>query len=239
MLVVDARAGPAARATPRCRDPARAAEVPVIVVANKIDSPATSQLAAELHELGLGRAARRSRPPTASAPATCSTASPTSPASRGRRRRADEDRARCASRVIGRPNVGKSSLVNALPRRRAGDRLRDGRDDPRRDRHRARVRGPQLVLSTPPGCAGGPRSPGTVDYYAQLRSERAAERADVAIVVCDASEGVTAEDLRVAELAMRSGCATLRRAEQVGRRARPTSRTHAPGSSSACACARR
>ena len=50
---------------------------------------------------------------------------------------------------------------------------------------------------------------GSVDYYAQLRSERAAERADVALVVCDASEGLTAEDLRVAELAMRSGCATL------------------------------
>ena len=50
---------------------------------------------------------------------------------------------------------------------------------------------------------------GSVDYYAQLRSELAVERADVAIVVCDASEGVTAEDLRVAELAMRAGCATL------------------------------
>src|SRR6476620_5601412 len=50
---------------------------------------------------------------------------------------------------------------------------------------------------------------GTVDYYAQLRSERAVERADVAIVVCDASEGVTAEDLRVAERAMKAGCATL------------------------------
>ena len=50
---------------------------------------------------------------------------------------------------------------------------------------------------------------GTVDYYAQLRSERAAERADVAIVVCDAAEGVTAEDLRIAELAMKTGCATL------------------------------
>ena len=50
---------------------------------------------------------------------------------------------------------------------------------------------------------------GTVAYYAQLRSERAARRADVALVVCDASEGVTSEDLRVAELAMKSGCATL------------------------------
>ncbi len=50
---------------------------------------------------------------------------------------------------------------------------------------------------------------GTIDYYAQLRAERAAERADVAILVCDASEGVTAEDLRIGELAMKAGCATL------------------------------
>ena len=69
--------------------------------------------------------------------------------------------------------------------------------------------GARWCWSTPRGCAAARRSPGTVDYYAQLRSERAAERADVAIVVCDASEGVTSEDLRVAELAMRSGCATV------------------------------
>ena len=50
---------------------------------------------------------------------------------------------------------------------------------------------------------------GTVDYYAQLRSERAAERADVALVVCDAFEGLTTEDLRIADLAMQKGCATI------------------------------
>jgi GTP-binding protein len=50
---------------------------------------------------------------------------------------------------------------------------------------------------------------GTVEYYAQLRSERAAERAAVAIVLCDAGEGVTSEDLRIAELAMQKKCATV------------------------------
>jgi GTP-binding protein len=50
---------------------------------------------------------------------------------------------------------------------------------------------------------------GTVDYYAQLRSERAAERADVAVLVCDAQEGITSEDMRIAEVAMRAGCATI------------------------------
>ena len=50
---------------------------------------------------------------------------------------------------------------------------------------------------------------GSIDYYAQLRSETAAERADVAIVVCDAAEGVTTEDLRVADMAMQKHCATV------------------------------
>ena len=48
----------------------------------------------------------------------------------------------------------------------------------------------------------------SVEYYTTLRSHRAAERADVALVVCDARDGVTAQDLRIAELAMKSGCAT-------------------------------
>ena len=57
------------------------------------------------------RAARRSRPPTGSAPATCSTRS--SPRS-ATARRADEDDDAVRVAVIGRPNVGKSSLVNAF-----------------------------------------------------------------------------------------------------------------------------
>ena len=48
----------------------------------------------------------------------------------------------------------------------------------------------------------------SVEYYTALRSQRAAERADVALVVCDATDGVTAQDLRIAELAMKAGCAT-------------------------------
>ena len=94
-------------------------------------------------------------------------------------------------------------------RSRAGDRLRPGGHDPRRDRHRARAR---RAADGPVDTAGLRRRTkiaGTVAHYAQLRSERAARRADVALVVCDASEGVTSEDLRVAELAMKSGCATL------------------------------
>src|SRR5204863_8524445 len=118
-----------------------------------------------------------------------------------------EDEIRLA--VIGRPNVGKSSLVNAflgqervIVSEEAGT-TRDAIDT------RLDVDGRSLVLVDTAGLRRRSKVAGTVDYYAQLRSERAAERADVAILVCDAEEGVTAEDLRVADLAMRTGCATL------------------------------
>ncbi len=66
-----------------------------------------------------------------------------------------------------------------------------------------------VVLIDTAGLRKRSKVAGTVGFYAQIRSERAAERADVAIVVCDASEGLTTEDLRVAELAMKTGCATV------------------------------
>jgi GTP-binding protein len=111
--------------------------------------------------------------------------------------------------VIGRPNVGKSSLVNAIlgserviVSEQAGT-TRDAIDT------RLEVDGRPVTLIDTAGLRRRTKVAGTVGYYAQLRSERAAERADTAIVVCDASEGVTSEDLRVAELAMKSGCATV------------------------------
>jgi GTPase len=111
--------------------------------------------------------------------------------------------------VIGRPNVGKSSLVNAFlgtERVVVSETAGTTRDaiDTELD-----FDGRRLVLVDTAGLRRRTKVAGTIAYYAQLRSERAAGRADVALVVCDASEGVTSEDLRVTELAMRSGCATL------------------------------
>jgi GTP-binding protein len=74
---------------------------------------------------------------------------------------------------------------------------------------RLELDGRTIVLVDTAGLRRRSKVAGTVDYYAQLRSEQAAERADVALVVCDAGGGVTSDDLRVAELAMRTGCATL------------------------------
>jgi GTP-binding protein len=104
--------------------------------------------------------------------------------------------------------VGKSSLVNRFL---GTDRVivsdvagttRDAIDLP------LSFEGRDLVLIDTAGLRRQAKVGESVEYYTSLRSRRAAERADVALVVCDATDGITSQDLRVAELAMRSGCAT-------------------------------
>ena len=85
LLVVDARAGPGP-GDAEVVDILRRSQTPVLVVANKVDRAEDEPLAAELHALGFGEPHRRSRPPTATGPATCSTA--WSSCSGGRRREA-------------------------------------------------------------------------------------------------------------------------------------------------------
>jgi GTP-binding protein len=65
-----------------------------------------------------------------------------------------------------------------------------------------------MILVDTAGIRRAAKVKTSVEYYTTLRSQRAAERADVALVVCDAMEGVTSQDLRIADLAMKTGCAT-------------------------------
>jgi GTP-binding protein len=118
----------------------------------------------------------------------------------------DEDVVRLA--VIGRPNAGKSSLVNAFlgqDRVIVSDEAGTTRDAIDTE---FEVDGRRVVLVDTAGIRRQAKVQESVEYYTVLRSQRAAERADVALVVCDAQDGITSQDLRVAELAMRSGCAT-------------------------------
>jgi GTPase len=204
VLVVDVRAG----LRPGDEELAallRRSDRPVILAANKCDAPADLALAAEFHRLGLGD------PVPVSAAHGLGTgdlldrvvaALPSdAPALAG-----DTDPIRLA--VIGRPNVGKSSLVNRFlgaERVIVSDRAGTTRDAI--DTH-LEVDGRPLVVVDTAGLRRAAKVAEDVEYYTALRSRRAAERADVALVVCDASAGVTSQDLRVAELAMQSGCAT-------------------------------
>ena len=203
LLVVDARAG----VRPGDEEIAqilRGGELPVVVAANKVDSPNDLVLVHDFHGLGLGD------PLPVSAAQGLGTGDlldrlvelapgEDEPAE-------DEDLVRLA--VIGRPNVGKSSLVNAfLGRERVivspeAGTTRDAIDTP------IEVDGQRMLLVDTAGIRRAAKVSESVEYYTTLRSQRAAERADVALVVCDAQDGVTSQDLRIAELAMRSGCAT-------------------------------
>jgi GTPase len=202
LLVVDAQAGL------RPGDAELAAElrggpVPVIVAANKLDDQGHVPLAADFYALGLGDPA-----PVSAAQGLGTGDLLDEIASRLPEEAAVDDDGATRLAVIGRPNVGKSSLVNRLLGEErvivtdVAGTTRDAIDT------RIEVDGRPVVLVDTAGLRRRTKVAGTVDYYAQLRSERAAERAQVAIVVCDATEGVTAEDLRIADLAMHQKCAT-------------------------------
>lgn len=204
LLVVDARAG-VRPGDLEMADLLRRGGLPVLVAANKVDTVADVPLAAEFHQLGFGE------PIPVSAAQGLGTgdlldrltqALPPEADEQGD----DEDVVRLA--LIGRPNVGKSSMVNRI----LGDTrvivsevagtTRDAIDLP------FEYDGRRLILVDTAGLRRQAKVGDSIEYYTALRSRRAAERADVALVVCDATDGVTAQDLRVAELAMQSGCAT-------------------------------
>ena len=213
VLVVDARAG----LRPGDLDLAdllRRGPLPVVVAANKVDTVADVPLAAEFHALGLGEPIPVSAAQGLGTGDLLDRIVELAPDADDNPEDDASDLVRLA--VIGRPNVGKSSLVNrflaagtdaegvgrVIVSPHAGT-TRDAIDLPMRFEDR------DLILIDTAGLRRQAKVSESIEYYTTLRSRRAAERADVALVVCDATDGVTAQDLRIADLAMRSGCATV------------------------------
>ena len=204
LLVVDARAG-VRPGDEEIADILRRGSVPVVVAANKIDTPSDLVLAHDFHGLGLGDPLPVSATQGLGTGDLLDRLVELLPA---REEETDEEEDVVRLAVIGRPNVGKSSLVNAfLGRERvivspSAGTTRDAIDTP------IEVDGRRMLLVDTAGIRRASKVHESVEYYTVLRSQRAAERADVALVVCDAQDGVTAQDMRIAELAMKAGCAT-------------------------------
>jgi GTP-binding protein len=201
LFVVDARAGvhPADLEVAALLRPLHRR---VLVVANKVDDPATDRLShLEFHELGLGDPAPVSAATGKGTGDTLDRAVALLPPT-------DTDSADPESidvAVVGRPNVGKSSLVNRLlgeERSVVGPEAgttRDAIDSP------LRYHGGTLNFIDTAGLRKRSKVKDEVEFYSTLRTEQAVERADVCVLVVDAADGVHAQDIRVAADAWERG----------------------------------
>jgi GTP-binding protein len=206
LLVTDARVG----VTPGDEELAtilRASGKPVVLVANKIDDPSDEYGALEFHRLGLGDPLPLSGMHGHGTGELLDLIVARLSELGVRREAAPGTAIRVA--ILGRPNVGKSSLFNAL----VGQERTIVSEVPGTTRDAIDTlieRGDRLFqLVDTAGLRRKRRQRQGIEYYSQLRALQAAERADVALVLIDASEGIVEGDIAAAELARKAHCSTL------------------------------
>jgi GTP-binding protein len=169
----------------------RRAEAPVLVLANKADNQEREWAASEFYQLGLGEVYPVSGTTKRGVDAMMEALVEALPDA------AEEevpDRTRIS--MIGKPNAGKSSLVNAIL---GFDRaIVTETPGTTRDAVHSVVRyeGEELLLVDTAGMRKKARREG-VEFYASVRSERAIEEGDVCILVLDATEELHKQDLSV------------------------------------------
>jgi GTP-binding protein len=192
LLVVDAQTGPLEEDALLART-LRRARVPVLVVVNKVDSERDEADALAFHGLGLGDPVPVSALHGRSAGDLLDRLVDLLPEAPER----DESAQEPSFALVGRPNVGKSSLFNRLVGEERSVVFEEAGTT--RDAVDAVVTwpdGPVRFVDTA-GLRRRSRVQG-VEYYSFLRAERAIERSHVAMLVLDASQGFTTEDRRIA-----------------------------------------
>jgi GTP-binding protein len=205
LFVVDTRAG----VTPgdeEIADILRRSRRPVLVIANKVDDPTRTEEIHEFHGLGLGEPVAIS---ALHGHGTGDLLDAVLEGLPGRTARPEVTEEAIRVAILGRPNVGKSSLVNALVGQErvivseVPGTTRDAIDT-------VLTRGDRtFVFVDTAGLRRKRRQRQGIDYYSELRALQAAERADVALVLVDASEGLVDQDLAVADVARKAQDSTL------------------------------
>ncbi len=188
----------------------RSIDAPVLVVANKVDDPARESLIWELLSLGLGDpfpiSALHGRGSGDLLDRVVSFFPELDAVDPDHGADGDEDRAVCSVALVGRPNVGKSTLFNRL----IGDDRSVVHDMPGTTRDSV-----DTVVDTEVGAirfvdTAGMRRKSRIDegteYFSMVRALRSVDEADVALLVIDATEGVTHQDQRLAERVDGAGC---------------------------------
>ncbi|HEY6151349.1 MAG TPA: ribosome biogenesis GTPase Der [Gaiellaceae bacterium] len=204
LFVTDARAG----VMPGDEEIAsilRRSRKPVFLLANKIDDPGQDTLALEFHRLGLGD------PVPISALHGHGSGDLLDAIVAGLPGAGPQEVTEQAIRVaiLGRTNVGKSSLLNAIlgeERVIVSETPGTTRDAIDTVLHRGER---DFVLVDTAGMRRKRRQRQGIEYYSELRALAAAERADVALVLVDASEGLVDQDLAVADVARKAQCSTI------------------------------
>lgn len=192
LFIVDAREGLTA-ADEAVAALLRAFPRPMLVVANKADNQERAQSAVEFYALGLGEP----RPISVQHARGIDDVMDDAVALLPRAERPAEDSALRVA-LVGRPNVGKSMLLNRL----VGEQRVIVSDVPGTTRDavdvRVEVDGHPFVLVDTAGIRRrGHIEPG-VERHSVMRSQTAIERCDVAVLLVDATEPFTAQDLHIA-----------------------------------------
>src|SRR5680860_1006397 len=182
----------------------RGAPREVIVVANKIDGPAQDVDAADLWQLGLGKPMPISALHGRGVGDLLDRVVAGLPEGEGRYEKNVQTLA-----IIGRPNVGKSTLLNRL----VGEErvLVSPVPGTTRDPIDAMIRlgdKPFKVIDTA-GIRRAPKVKESADFYSVLRAKGALAEADVALLLVDTVEGVAQQDQRIAEAAAESGAGLI------------------------------
>ena len=200
IFLVDGREGPIA-ADEEIADWLRQADRPTMLVVNKVDSPRQAEQVPDFYRLGTGEPVaisayhnRGIRPLMD----TLLAALPEQPEITTR-----SEQTRLA--IVGRPNVGKSTLLNAL----LGDERAIVDDSPgtTRDSLDAVIRwhSREIVLIDTAGIKRRGRVEAGIDYYSLLRALQAINRCDVALLLVDAGEFITAQDMHIAGYVIEAG----------------------------------
>ena len=200
IFLVDARDGVIA-ADEEIADVLRAVSKPVVLAANKVDTSGQENQIADFYRLSIGTplaiSAYHNRGIDELMDAVLAYLPP-SPASL-----VEPEGAKLA--IVGRPNVGKSTLLNVL----LGDEraIIDETPGTTRDALDAVVRweDKRILLIDTAGIKRRGRVDAGIDYYSLLRALQAINRCDVALLIIDASEFITAQDTHIAGYIIEAG----------------------------------
>ena len=197
LLVVDAKVG-VHPMDARVVDMLREAQKPWILVANKVDDPRSTDFY-EFYRLGAGEpipvSAINGKSSGDLLDVIVDRIPPTEP----------EERDALRVAVVGRPNVGKSSFVNRLLGKErlvvseVAGTTRDAIDTPMRYHERT------IVFIDTAGLRRQSKVEDGIEFYSALRTRRAIERADICLLLIDATEGLHNQDLKIANLAWEAG----------------------------------